>query len=147
MPKVGTSARIGEIEVPIITEIEPANSRETEQIKLIEDRTLIRERKKLDHFGITISAILAEGIHSERSSLSEQVKELKTLAEKDAAYNRFTYGEYDGWLSVASVKAPVDDPMLASASIEAIYYPSENYRSYTKLSRRTLYGEAGKRLL
>jgi len=144
MPKVGTSARIGEIEVPIITEIEPANSRETEQIKLIEDRTLIREREKSEQFGITISAILAEGIHSELRSLSEQVKELKTLAEKDAAYNRFTYGEYDGWLSVASVKAPVDDPMLASASIEAIYYPSGNYRSYTKLSRRTLYGEAEK---
>lgn len=123
---------IGNIELPIVSDIETRDEADVTEIKdgfKNIDSTAVKHKPKVET--LVISGFLNEEIHSNNISISEQKRKIKELRKKKAIENSINYKDYKGHLLSDSVNFTDNSgsKIINEVEIEARYFPWPKYYS------------------
>jgi len=122
--------KIGDVELPIVSEIEQRNQAEVDEIKdsfKSIDSTAVKHSS--DVSDLVITAFVNSEVHSKNYSLSKQKEEIKTLRKTTIPENSLNYRSYKGHLLVENISFidSSDSRIINTVEIEARYFPWPKY--------------------
>lgn len=100
----GTS--IGSVEIPVVTNIDRSETREWEEINLVEENKNILFGQEIQAKSISIDIVLIESLHSQNKSIERQRQDMKDLIDNDYTQNNINYKDISGNLVIESVDIP-----------------------------------------
>jgi uncharacterized protein YacL (UPF0231 family) len=127
--------KIGDVELPIVSEITPFIEAEVDEIKPLKshsdsiDSVPVKHENSVEE--ITIGGFVNSEVHSQHLSLDEQKEDLKKLRRNSKFDNSFTYSDYNGYLLVEEVDFDdnSDSRIVHEVEIECRYFPWPKYYS------------------
>lgn len=124
---------IGDVELPIVSEISPQVEAEVDEIKPLNSYSDSIDSVPVKHESsvteIVISGFVNSETHSEHLSIEEQKQKLKELRNNYKFENPIEYKDYFGYLLVEDIDF-VDNPnsrIVNEVEIEARYFPWPRY--------------------
>lgn len=122
---------IGEVEIPIVSDIETEDTASVTEINSIADIDHVSVKHESQVTAIGIEGFLNQEIHSQSLSLEEQVSRVKDLRLRSVEENSINYGEYKGHILVENVdiNENLDSVILEEVTIEGRYFPWPEYYS------------------
>ena len=132
---------IGDIELPIVSEISESTDIEVDEIKHlnyggsiwdIDNITVQHEAKPKD---ITITGFVNEEVHSNDLSLTEQKRKLKNLRKNSKLDNTVSFRDLKGYLLVENVNLndTSDSKIIDEVEIESVYFSWPKFYSESGL--------------
>ncbi len=124
---------IGDVELPIVSEITPSIEADVDEIKALGSFGFTIDSIPVKHenlvMELTISGFVNSETHNQHLSIEEQKKELKKLRQKKKIDNSIDYKQYKGYLLIEEVNF-VDDGgnrIVNAVEIVARYFPWPKY--------------------
>ena len=124
---------IGDVEIPIVSEITPLVDAEVDEIRPLKSYDDPIDNVPVKHentvLELTISGFVNSETHNQHLSLDEQKQELKLLRKRDKFENDINYKNYKGHLLVLGVDF-VDNGenrIVNEVEVEARYFPWPKY--------------------
>ncbi len=124
---------IGDVELPIISEIIPSKEADVDEIKAFPSFDFAIDSIPVKHenlvMELTISGFVNSETHNQHLPIEEQKKELKNLRRREKKDNPINYKQYKGYLLVEEVNF-VDDGdsrIVNNVEIIARYFPWPKY--------------------
>lgn len=124
---------IGDIEIPIVSDIIDGTDAEVDEIKPLKEYGNDMDSVPVKHEQgvqtVTILGFLNQELHSEDLTLNEQKAEVRSLRDKTKLDNHIEYKEYKGHLLVENVNILDDGSsrIVDEVEIEARYFPWPKY--------------------
>lgn len=120
---------IGSVEIPFVSSMDADTNIPESEVKGLHGIPPAVATHQPDNARLTIEFVIAQKVHSQGLSVSQQRQNIQGLAETDQSNNRIQYGDYDGWLAVTNVEFGEEtaEPIIQEGAIEAIYLPYEDY--------------------
>lgn len=125
--------KIGDVELPIVSEITPFIEAEVDEIKPLKSHSDIIDSVPVKHENsveeISITGFVNSETHSKHLSISEQKKELKNLRRRNKFVNSIDYKSYYGYLLVEEVNFDdtSDSRIVNEVEIVGRYFPWPKY--------------------
>lgn len=121
--------KIGEVEIPIVSQINPENNAEVDEINSISGIENVVVKHEASPETITISAFLNEEVHSSSLTIEEQRKNVENLAKNETIDNSFNYKDYKGHLFIEDIdfEQNGDSKIIERFEITARYFPWPKY--------------------
>ena len=126
---------IGDVELPIVSEITPSTEADVDEIKSLGRFGFTIDSVPVKHenavMELTISGFVNSETHNQHLSIEEQKRELKKLRRRSKMDNSIHYKQYKGYLLIEEVNF-VDDGsnrIVNAVEIVARYLPWPKYYS------------------
>ena len=121
---------IGDIELPMVTDIVPEQERPTSVVKHVDTSVLPRvESHQSDPQRVSIQVTIHERLHSDNISVEEQEAEIKSLIDKDTEDCDMNFNGYKGHMVVDAVdfSRPPNTVNLKTGVVQGFFLPWPDY--------------------
>ena len=125
--------KIGEIEIPIVSDIIPSKEAEATEIKSDIENVVVKHHSKVQT--IVFIGFLNEEVHSENKTIEEQKIDIKKLRTNSVEENSINYKDLKGHLLVEEVDLNdnSDSKIVKEVEITTRYFPWPKYYSESDL--------------
>lgn len=97
---------IGNVEIPVITNIDRSESRNWDEINLVDKNKNILFGEEVQAETISIDIVLIKSLHSQGNSVERQRQDIKDLIDNDYSQNDINYKDISGKMVIESVDIP-----------------------------------------
>lgn len=119
--------KVGDVELPIVFNIDELQEAEVSEIKSELDSVAVKHQPKVRD--LIISGFINQEAHSQSKTINEQKDEIKSLRLKRKKDNSINYKQYKGFLLVENVNFDenTDSKIVKEIEIESRYFPWPKY--------------------
>lgn len=115
---------IGNVEIPIVSGINPSAEASVDEIEPINTQTVAVKHEK-DVTELLITGYLNQSTHSQSKTINEQKKDVKSLRRNTVEENTIDYKDWKGHLSIENIDMTddSDSKIINEVEITAKYHP------------------------
>jgi len=119
--------KIGDVELPIVSNIDERKEADVDEIKSYVDSITVKHDPKVRD--LIISGFLNKNLHSENLDIDEQKAQLKSIRLKNKMDNTIDFKDFKGHLLIENINIDEnsDSRILKNFELECRYFPWPKY--------------------